>query len=92
MQRIRFGHRRASPEKEESSNPLTNRTNIDFRNSALNEYKLSFDRDEEQVTAGRHSFDIDSNPTPLKGRVVKMGKLNSYDNIRNTLTELKKKI
>ena len=44
LQRPHFGHRRASPEKEDFTNPLTNRTNVDFRNSALNEYKMTYYR------------------------------------------------
>ena len=36
LQRARFGHKRASPDKEEYNDPLTNRTNVDFRNSAMN--------------------------------------------------------
>lgn len=91
--RTRYGHRRGSPESHQES-PLTNRTNIDFRNSALNEYKPI------PNNLIRHSFDSALNPTPLARPPRQLqgkpnhfeGKPNSFDNIRNTLTELKKKI
>ena len=58
LQRARFGHKRASPDKEEYNDPLTNRTNVDFRNSAMNQYKFPFDRDSFPTNYNRHSFDI----------------------------------
>jgi hypothetical protein len=88
MNRGHFGHRRNNPAKGPSSTPLTNRTNIDFRNSASPDFKLNFDTDPPHPS--RYSFDTEVH-LPRREELHSQPK-NSYDNIRNTLTELKRKL
>ncbi len=63
MQKHRFGHRRNNPlgEEEHTTPPLTNRTNVNFRNSALNEYRVNLDPD-SATPFSRYSFDQEAKP------------------------------
>jgi hypothetical protein len=93
LQKNRFGHRRCSPQRvEDYTPPLTNRTNIDFRKSALNDYHINLDQD-SIASYNRYSFDQEAKPVIQRRLQPEVSStLKSFDNIRSTLTELKKKL